>query len=100
MSSSSSGSPSLLVDHQADGVSLEFFRSFWTEHLRSRDQETRLYNVLSTAHKSEGGIPDIAVKDLAAAFVANRSSCEMDRIQLARLATSVLCFGVKDLRWH
>jgi hypothetical protein len=100
MSSSSSGSPSLLVDHQADGVSLEFFRSFWTEHLRSRDQETRLYNVLSTAHKSEGDIPDIAVKDLAAAFVANRSSCEMDRIQLARLATSVLCFGVKDLRWH
>jgi Leucine rich repeat len=86
-------------DRQADGVSFETFQEFWSEQLRHRDAETRLYNVLKTAYVSEGGVPAAAIHELAAALVMTRSF-DMDASDMRALAAAVLSFEIKGVSWH
>lgn len=95
----SGGSEEFEFDRQAEGVSYETFQEFWTVHLRHRDAETRLYNVLKTSHMSEGGVPAAAIHELAATLVSTRPS-DMDAEDRNLLAAAVLCFELKGGAWH
>lgn len=86
-------------DRQAEGVSFETFQEFWTVHLRHRDAETRLYNVLKTAHMSECGVPAAAIHELATTLVSTRPT-DMDAEDRNLLAAAVLCFELKGGAWH
>lgn len=84
---------------QAEGVSYETFRSFWQTHLRHRDGESRLFNVLCQAHQTEGVVPASAIRRLASALVSSRPS-DMDAGEMSSLAAAVLCYELKGLEWH
>jgi Ca2+-binding EF-hand superfamily protein len=86
-------------NRQAEGVSYEMFHEFWSHNLSNRDCETRLFNVLRIAHKSECAVPVSAVRELAAHFVSSRSS-DMDPMQMRSLASSLLCYELKGLSWQ
>lgn len=84
---------------QAEGVSFETFRDFWQNHLRNRDSESRLFNVLCHAHASEGAVPLAGIQGLASALVATRAP-DMGCDEMRSLAAAVLCYEIKGLQWN
>lgn len=88
-------------DHkrEGDGVTCEMFKKFWLAHMRDQDAETRLYNVLRVAHRSENGAPASALYEIAAALVVNRV-CDMDSHQVRLVAGSILCYEIKGSCWE
>jgi hypothetical protein len=84
---------------QTEGLSYQMFRDFWTQNLCNRDCETRLFNVLRVAHRSECAVPVVAIRDLAGALVSPRGS-DLAYGQMRNLAASLLCYELKGLSWQ
>lgn len=85
---------------EGEGISYECFRGFWLEHMKNRDGEARLFNVLCVAHNGEGTVPVAAITEVATALVSKRSSAEMEKEDMSALAASILCYEIKGTGWN